>query len=224
LSRGSFPSVLNGSSIPKPKTTLGSGKEGDQPLFFRSQNSPQENEKMQACPQVKNILVLDSEGKRVAVKYYSDEDWPTNGAKEAFEKTVFSKTHKTNNARAEVEVTMIGSYVIVYKFVDDLHFFVTGDEDQNEVILASVLQGFFEAVGILLRGNVEKREALENLDLILLCLDETIDGGVPLETDPAVLASKVASHSMDSGAPLSEQTLAQALATAREHITKSLLK
>lgn len=27
------------------------------------------------------------------------------------------------------------------------------------------------------RGNVEKKEALENLDLILLCLDEIIDGG-----------------------------------------------
>ncbi|CAI0424483.1 unnamed protein product [Linum tenue] len=152
---------------------------------------------MQACPQVKNILVLDSEGKRVAVKYYSDEDWPTNGAKEAFEKTVFTKTHKTN-ARTEAEVTMIDSYVIVYKFVEDLHFFVTGGEDQNELILASVLQGFFDAVGILL--------------------------SVPLQTDAAVLANKVASHNIDSGAPLSEQTLAQALVTAREHLTRSLLK
>ncbi|KAK4259438.1 hypothetical protein QN277_005768 [Acacia crassicarpa] len=38
-------------------------------------------------PSVKNILLLDSEGKRVAVKYYSD-DWPTNSAKEAFEKAI----------------------------------------------------------------------------------------------------------------------------------------
>ena len=27
------------------------------------------------------------------------------------------------------------------------------------------------------RGNVDKKEALENLDLILLCLDEIVDGG-----------------------------------------------
>ena len=50
---------------------------------------------------MKNILLLDSEGKRVAVKYYSD-DWPTNSAKEAFEKSVFAKTQKTN-ARTEVQ-------------------------------------------------------------------------------------------------------------------------
>lgn len=48
---------------------------------------------------MKNILLLDSEGKRIAAKYYSD-DWPTNTAKEAFEKAVFSKTQKTN-ARTE---------------------------------------------------------------------------------------------------------------------------
>ncbi|KAL8468413.1 hypothetical protein ACS0TY_031572 [Phlomoides rotata] len=127
------------------------------------------------CPSVKNILLLDSEGMRVASKYYSD-DWPTNTAKEAFEKTVFSKTHKTN-ARAEAEFAMLENNIIVYKFVQDLHFYVTGGEDENELILASVLQGFFDAVDILLRGNVDKREALENLDVILLCIDEIVDGG-----------------------------------------------
>lgn len=48
---------------------------------------------------VKNILLLDSEGKRVAVKYYSD-DWPTNASKLAFEKALFAKTMKSN-ARTE---------------------------------------------------------------------------------------------------------------------------
>lgn len=48
---------------------------------------------------MKNILLLDSEGKRIAAKYCSD-DWPTNNAKEAFEKTVFSNTQKMN-ARTE---------------------------------------------------------------------------------------------------------------------------
>ncbi|KAK4399311.1 Coatomer subunit zeta-2 [Sesamum angolense] len=45
-----------------------------------------------------------------------------------------------------------------------------------------------------------------------------------LETDANSIASKVASHSIDSGAPLSEQTISQALATAREHLARSLLK
>ncbi|GFP94895.1 coatomer subunit zeta-2 [Phtheirospermum japonicum] len=177
---------------------------------------------MDLCPSVKNIILLDSEGKRIAAKYYSD-DWPTNNAKLAFEKAVFTKTQKTN-ARTEAEITMFENNIVVYKFVQDLHFYVTGGENENEVILATVLQGFFDAIDILLRGNVEKREALENLDLILLCIDEIADGGIVLETDANTIAGKVASHSMDSGAPLSEQTISQALATAREHLARSLLK
>lgn len=45
-----------------------------------------------------------------------------------------------------------------------------------------------------------------------------------LETDANVIAGKVATHSMDAGAPLSEQTITQALATARDHLARSLLK
>ncbi|MED6177347.1 Coatomer subunit zeta-2 [Stylosanthes scabra] len=119
---------------------------------------------------------------------------------------------------------MFENYIVVYKFVQDLHFFVTGGDDENELILATVLTAFFDSVGTLLRGNVDKREALENLDLILLCIDEIVDGGIILETDPNVIAGKVASNSIDSNAPLSEQTLTQAFATAREHFTRSLLK
>ncbi|XP_077213193.1 coatomer subunit zeta-2-like isoform X1 [Tasmannia lanceolata] len=177
---------------------------------------------MESCPSIKNILLLDSEGKRVAVKYFSD-DWPTLTAKSAFEKSVFTKTQKTN-ARTEAEIVMFDSYIVVYKFIQDLHFFVTGGDDENELILATVLQGFFDAVGLLLRSNVDKTTALENLDLILLCLDEIVDGGIVLETDASIIAGKVAMHGTDGSASLSEQTITQALATAREHLARSLLK
>ncbi|XP_031493638.1 coatomer subunit zeta-2-like isoform X2 [Nymphaea colorata] len=176
---------------------------------------------MDSFPSIKNILLLDSEGKRVAVKYYSD-DWPTLNAKLAYEKSVFTKTQKSN-ARTEAEITMFDGYIVIYKFIADLHFFVTGGDDENELIISTVLQAFFDAVGILLRNNVEKRSALENLDLILLCLDEIVDGGIILETDANVIAGNVASQGLEGGAILSEQTITQALATAREHLARSLL-
>ncbi|KAD0176516.1 hypothetical protein E3N88_44675 [Mikania micrantha] len=39
-------------------------------------------------------------------------------------------------------------------------------------------------------GNVDKKEALENLDLILLCLDEIVDGGSTFEPEQAHAQSK----------------------------------
>ncbi|KAG8100022.1 hypothetical protein GUJ93_ZPchr0013g37337 [Zizania palustris] len=176
----------------------------------------------ESCPSVKTILLLDSEGKRVAVKYFSD-DWSTNASKLTFEKSVFTKTLKTN-ARSEAEVTLFDGYIVVYKFIQDLHFFVVAGDDENELIIANVLQGFSDSIGLLLRGDVEKRTALENLDMILLCIDEIIDGGIILETDANIIAGKVASNAVDGSAPFSEQTISQALATAREHFARSLLK
>ncbi|KAG8044750.1 hypothetical protein GUJ93_ZPchr0079g2788 [Zizania palustris] len=83
----------------------------------------------ESCPSVKNILLLDSEGKRVAVKYYT-EDWPTLSAKLAFEKSVFVKTQKAA-AGTEAEIVMFDGHIVVYKFIKDLHFFVTGGEEER---------------------------------------------------------------------------------------------
>jgi hypothetical protein len=49
------------------------------------------------------------------------------------------------------EIGLFDGYVVVYKFVSDLHFYVTASDDENELILATVLQGFFDAVSLLLR-------------------------------------------------------------------------
>jgi len=53
-----------------------------------------------------------------------------------------------------VEIGMFDGYVVVYKFTSDVHFYVTGGEDENELILATVLQGFFDTVALLLRLHI----------------------------------------------------------------------
>lgn len=46
---------------------------------------------------------------------------------------------------------MFDNVVVVYKFFGDLMFFVTGSQDENEIILYTVLQAFFESISLLLR-------------------------------------------------------------------------
>lgn len=53
--------------------------------------------------------------------------------------------------RVTAEIAMFENNIVVYKFVQDLHFFVTGADDENELILSTVLQAFFDSVGLLLR-------------------------------------------------------------------------
>ena len=177
---------------------------------------------MGEIPQVLNVLLLDAEGKRVAVKYY-DETMTTVAQQMAYERQIFAKTAR-NNARGDAEIILVDDKVVVYKFAADLHFYVTGSADENEIILSTVLNGFFDAVSLLLRGMLEKRSALENLDLVLLTIDELVDNGIILETDANVIANRVSMRGVDGETPLAEQTLSQALATAKEQLTRNLLR
>ncbi|MBA0868340.1 hypothetical protein Goshw_012028, partial [Gossypium schwendimanii] len=102
------------------------------------------------------------------------------------------------------EITIFDSNIVIYKFVQDLHFFITGGDDENELLLATVLQGLFDAIALRLRNTIDKREALENLDVIFLCIDEVVDQGMILETDANAIAGKVAIQNMDASATISE--------------------
>lgn len=49
------------------------------------------------------------------------------------------------------EVTMFEEVIVCYKFIGDLMFYVTGSQDENELILSSVLTALYESVTLLLR-------------------------------------------------------------------------
>jgi hypothetical protein len=69
-------------------------------------------------------------------------------------------------------------HLILTKTSTDLHFILVGPlSTSNELMLQLTLNAFHDAVSLLLRGQIEKRNVLEGLDLILLAADETIDDG-----------------------------------------------
>ena len=87
----------------------------------------------------------------------------------------------------------------------------------------SVLNALYDAVSIMLRKNVEKRFLLDHLDGVLLAIDELVDGGVVLEADANNIVQRVALKN-DTDVPLTEQTVAQVLQTAKDQLKWSLLK
>lgn len=49
------------------------------------------------------------------------------------------------------EIILFEDYVVVFKTLGDLTFYVTGNQEDNELILSSVLYAFYESVNLLLR-------------------------------------------------------------------------
>ncbi|TSK77119.1 Coatomer subunit zeta-1 [Bagarius yarrelli] len=118
--------------------------------------------------------------------YYDTQLYPSIKEQKNFEKNVFNKTHKADN-----EIAFLEGMTIVYKSSIDLFFYVVGSAQENELMLMAVLNCLFESLNQILRKNVEKRCLLENLDGAFLVVDEIVDGGVILESDPQQVVEKV---------------------------------
>jgi hypothetical protein len=67
--------------------------------------------------------------------------------------------------------------LVLFKSLGDLTFYLVAGPAENEVLMSTVLSGLVEGVALLLRGAVDKKSALENLDLVLLAVDEVVDRG-----------------------------------------------
>nr|XP_020010818.1 coatomer subunit zeta-2 isoform X1 [Castor canadensis] len=150
---------------------------------------------------IKAVFILDNDGNRLLAKYY-DDTFPSMKEQTVFEKNVFNKTSRT-----ESEIAFFGGMTIVYKSSIDLFLYVVGSSHENELMLMSVLTCLFDSLSHVLRKNVEKRWLLENMDGAFLVLDEIVDGGVILESDPQQVIQKVNFRTDDSG--LTEQSVAQ---------------
>ncbi|XP_041718707.1 coatomer subunit zeta-1 isoform X1 [Coregonus clupeaformis] len=178
---------------------------------------------------VKAVFILDNDGNRLLSKYYDTELYPSMKEQQNFEKNVFNKTHKADTD----EIAFVEGMTIVYKCSIDLFFYVAGSAQENELMLMAVLNCLFESLSQILRKNVERRSLLDNMDGVFLVVDEIIDGGVILESDPQQVIQKV-NYRADEN-PLSEQSVAQHITdklamtsnimqSAKEQIKWSILK
>jgi len=175
---------------------------------------------------VKAILILDNDGNRLIAKYY-DESFPSTKEQKAFEKNLFNKTH-----RANAEIIMLDGFTCVYRSNVDLFFYVVGSAQENELILHSVLNCFYDAISHLLKKNVEKRALLDNMDGVFLAVDEVCDHGIILESDPIAIANRISIRSDDlqlgdnsmAAHIKSKLQVGEVLQSAKEQIKWSLLK
>eukprot|EP00794_Sanderia_malayensis_P017728 gene17728-19500_t len=166
---------------------------------------------------IKGVAILDNDGERIVAKYY-DDTFASIKEQREFEKNLYNKTSRQN-----AEIIMLEGLTVVYRSNVDLYFYVMGSSHENELILASVLNALYDAVSQMLKKNVEKRFLMDHLDAIYLAIDELVDGGVILEADSNSIVQRVAMK-MDVEVPLSEQTVAQVIQTAKDQLKWSLLK
>lgn len=176
-------------------------------------------------PQISAIVVQDADGGRIAAKFYSRDDFPDKVAEAEFEKKLYKKM-KAAPARSDAEVLTLEGLTVVYRQGGDVTFAVVGQGDENELILVACLDALYDALSMLLKGNIEKLAVLRHLELLLLTIDELIDGGVPFELDPNAIEARVMLRGAvpESVSSYNELTIGAVVDKARDKLAKQFIK
>ncbi|KAL2428441.1 putative coatomer subunit zeta [Exophiala dermatitidis] len=147
------------------------------------------------------ILILSTdtapESSRLYAKYYTPphtsatfpappQPYPTLKEQKPFEKGLLEKTAKQTS-----DVILYDNKVVVFKMESDVMIYVVGGPEENEILLYNVVLCLRDTLSILLKNSTDKRTIMENYDLVTLAIDETVDDGIVLETDPVMVASRV---------------------------------
>mmetsp|Transcript_28010 Transcript_28010/g.96844 ORF Transcript_28010/g.96844 Transcript_28010/m.96844 type:complete len:190 (-) Transcript_28010:59-628(-) len=176
-------------------------------------------------PMIDAVIVQDDEGHRVLAKYYNKRVFGSSEDQAKFEIDLYKKT-KHHMPKSEAQVATFGESTSVYRLCGDVVFYIVGSATENELILVHVLDGLVDAVTVLLKFSPEKRLLLQNVELVLLAVDELVDGGIIFETDPVAIESRVLMRGAvpEALSSYSEVTLSSLASQAREAVGRSLFK
>jgi len=154
-------------------------------------------------PKLDALLVLGSDGDRLAGKYYGDflkagdENSSQEETRNTFEKEVQQKVGGIVARSDAAEVVSVRGKTVVFCGGSsqggggDVRVVHIGPSNESELVLAHLCEGMYEALSQLMGGTTERTMVLDNLELVFLLIDEHCDGGIILETDGSKLASAV---------------------------------
>ncbi|KAK4180767.1 Longin-like domain-containing protein [Triangularia setosa] len=153
---------------------------------------------------VNAILILSSEdGSRIFSKWYNpphqaagqpsttaapasaQNPFADKTAQVRFEKALLQKTAKQTG-----DILLFDNRIVLYKMEADVAIYVVGGVEENEILLYNVLLALRDALHLLFKQSVDKRTIIENYDLVSLAIDEIVDDGVVLETDPTIIVQR----------------------------------
>ncbi|KAF7508627.1 hypothetical protein GJ744_009019 [Endocarpon pusillum] len=145
------------------------------------------------------VLVLSPEAAdpRLFAKYYNAPHTSNNSTEpkqpyanlkeqKAFEKGLLEKTAKQSS-----DVILYDNKVVVFKTEGDVMLYVVGGAEENEILLYNVALALRDSLAILFKNSTDKRTITENYDLVSLAIDEIVDDGIILETDPVIVSTRV---------------------------------
>ena len=99
----------------------------------------------------------------------------------------------------ENDIMNINDYFAVFRCYTDMTVYVVGDGKQdNELILASVLDTIHECFDKVFKHCIERKSLINNMTGVILVIDELIDQGLIMHLDHNTILQRISSKTEGS--------------------------
>lgn len=116
------------------------------------------------------------------------------------------------------DVLLYNDHLVLYISSSNVKIFIIASSSANELVIDSVLRGIESALNTLLKGSIDARGIIDNMDYVLLAIDELCEDGIIFETSGDDIASRVVMNSsVGGGSAVNQETLYEAYQKARDH-------
>ena len=88
----------------------------------------------------------------------------------------------------ENDIMNVDDYVAIFRCYTDMTIYVLGDaKNDNELILATVLNTIHDCFDTIFKHNVERKSLINNMTGVILVIDELIDQGIIMQLDSSII-------------------------------------
>ena len=108
---------------------------------------------------------------------------------------------------------LFNDHLVLYESSANVWIFVVAASSANELVIDEVLRAIEGAITTLLKGSIDTRGIVDNMDYVLLAIDELCEEGTIFETEADDIAFRVL---MKEIAPMTQETLFDAYQRARD--------
>ena len=144
---------------------------------------------------IKFIIILDNSGKLIYGRYFIDKD---QERQREFKKQLCFQVKNLNISQDELDIFNIDDYNIFVKIIGEIAYFIGINENDNECLGYNFCKIFENCLGSITNDNFDRQKIFDNLDKIMLIIDEMVDNGLIINTDPESI-EKLISHQNESG-------------------------
>ena len=130
---------------------------------------------------IKFIIILDNNGKLIYGKYFIDKD---QERQREFEKQLCFQVKNLNITQGELDIFNIDDYNVFIKIIGEIAYFIGVNEEDNECLGYNFCMIFENCLGSVISDNFDRKKIFDNLDKIMLIIDEMVDNGLIINTDP----------------------------------------